>query len=79
MQTYLIGSNNKATVTNTGNELVLYSYLTEVAKIQGDACHIYDWYSQTTAKHINLFLEQNGFKKVTKKDIQGGAIITKNS
>lgn len=53
------------------NLLYLVSYDTIVAIIDLDknAPHVYGWYSQTTARHINEFLKQNGFKPMTKKEM----------
>lgn len=38
---------------------------------------IYNWYSTTTARHINEFLRQNGFKTLSKKQLEGGYIYEK--
>ena len=54
------------------NLLYLVSYDTIVAIIDLDnnvPC-VYGWYSQTTARHINEFLKQNGFKTMTKKEME---------
>lgn len=54
------------------NLLYLVSYNTIVAIIDLDknVPHVYGWYSQTTARHINEFLCQNGFNKMTKKEME---------
>lgn len=36
---------------------------------------IYGWYSNTTARHINEFLRQNGHKQMSKKELEGGCIL----
>lgn len=41
--------------------LYLQSYETIVAKIENGNVTVYGWYSITTARHINEFLQQNGF------------------
>ena len=53
------------------NLLYLVSYNTIVAIIDLDknTPYIYGWYSQTTARHINEFLKQNGFQAMTKKEM----------
>ena len=53
------------------NLLYLVSYDTIVAIIDLDknTPYIYGWYSQTTARHINEFLKQNGFQAMTKKEM----------
>ena len=54
------------------NILYLISYNTIVAIINLDTNtpYIYGWYSQTTARHINEFLLQNGFDKMSKKEME---------
>lgn len=63
---------------NDKGKLFLMSYTTIVAEISDELTGIreavvYDWYSNTTARHINEFLQQHGFKKLSKKDMEGGA------
>lgn len=45
-----------ATVTDTGEKQVI----------------VHGWYSMTTARHINEFLQQNGFNKMSKKEMERG-------
>lgn len=49
----------------------LVSYETRVASYdhKTNEMSVYGWYSQTTAKHINSFLEFYGFDKCTKKEL----------
>ena len=63
-----------------GNTIQLRSFETIVAEYntKEDVINVFDWFSPTTAKHINSFLELYGFRNVSKKDILGGALITKN-
>ena len=65
---------------NDKGSIFLMSYETIVAEIQ-DAiitdtgekqAIVYGWYSVTTARHINEFLQQNGFNKMSKKEMEGG-------
>lgn len=58
--------------------LLLMSYTTIVARIQ-DAITTEDgqpklivngWYSATTARHINEFIQQHGFPKMSKKEME---------
>ena len=64
-----------------GNIIQLRSFETIVAEYntKEDVINVFDWFSMTTAKHINSFLELYGFRNVSKKDILGGALITRNS
>lgn len=49
----------------------LTSYSTEVAKIEpGKPPVVNGWYSATTARHINEFLQQNGYSKMTKREME---------
>lgn len=65
---------------NDKGSLFLMSYETIVAEIVDEAvsptgqrqAHIFGWYSMTTARHINEFLRQNGFDKMSKKEMEGG-------
>ena len=70
----------KAQVIINGNIIQLRSYETIVAEYntQEEIINVFDWFSMTTTKHINSFLELYGFRNVSKKDILGGALITKN-
>lgn len=61
----------KAEVLKYNNALYLKSYSTIVAKIDNGEVIVNGWYSQTTARHINEFLQQNGFKKMSKKEMNG--------
>ena len=50
----------------------LISYETRVASYnhKTNEMSVYGWYSATTAKHINAFLEFYGFDKCTKKELE---------
>lgn len=65
---------NKAIVYKKENEeqtKILMSYDTIVATIVNNHhLTINGYYSQTTAKHINEFAAQNGFKTFSKKEIE---------
>ena len=55
----------------------LWSYSTNVARVvdypSGNReLQVFGWYSQTTAKHINEFLQQNGYERMSKKQMQKG-------
>lgn len=72
---------NKANIyTNDEGEILLMSYSTIVAKIQDGAITedgkpkaiVNDYYSKTTARHINEFLRQYGFPAMSKKEMEGG-------
>ena len=60
----------KAEVLKYNNALYLKSYSTIVAKIDNGEVVVNGWYSQTTARHINEFLQQNGFEKMSKKEME---------
>lgn len=73
----------KATVyRDDKGTILLQSYETIVAEIK-DAITtednmqkviIHGWYSNTTARHINEFLQQHGYSKLSKKEMEGGKI-----
>jgi len=48
----------------------LISYTTTVASIKNNILYVYGWFSNTTARHINEFLQQNGFDPMTKKEME---------
>ena len=60
----------KAKIIKYNGALYLQSYSTIVAKIENGKAIVNGWYSQTTARHINEFLYQNGFDKMTKKQME---------
>lgn len=58
--------------TETANNVTrLVSYNTEVANYNHETniMTVNGWYSQTTAKHINAFLEYYGFDKCNKQQL----------
>lgn len=69
----------KAVITDElqKDTITLLSYNTEVAHLKGNKITIIDWFSGTTARHINEFLHQNGFNTLTKKEMLGGVTLTK--
>ena len=69
----------KAQIILIGSTIQLRSFETIVAEYntQEEIINVFDWFSSTTAKHVNSFLELYGFRNVSKKDILGGALITK--
>lgn len=67
----------KAHVITYKNIQFLLSYNTIVAAIKGDLAYIWGYYSNTTGRHINEFLYQNGFDKMSKKEIENSDIIIK--
>jgi len=58
--------------TTDGRTTYLRSYDTIVAEIDNinDTVTVNGWYSQTTARHINEFLSQYGFKTLNKKQMK---------
>ena len=69
----------KAQIIMNDDNIQLRSFETIVAEYntKENVINVFDWFSMTTAKHINSFLELYGFRNVSKKDILGGALITK--
>lgn len=59
-------------IDNSKN-LILVSYNTIVAEINGSEFVVYGYYSQTTARHINEFLDYFGIKGMSKKEIEQNA------
>jgi len=65
---------------DTTGHLLLMSYSTIVAEITDGiatedgrpSVKVNGWYSRTTARHINEFLYQHGFKAMTKKEMERG-------
>jgi len=51
-------------------DIALQSYNTIVAAILHNKLQIYGWFSSTTARHINAFLYQHGFCKMTKQEME---------
>ena len=62
----------KATIRTEGKKTILKSYSTDVAEIdhKTNKVIVYGWFSQTTGRHINEFLSQNGFNTMTKKEME---------
>ena len=58
----------KAKIYELDGILYLVSYETIVAKIHENYAQIFGYYSQTTWRHINEFLYQHDFYKMSKKD-----------
>lgn len=67
----LNGTNNKAIVVQSGGVSTLTSYTTEVATYNSikNEMKVNGYYSMTTMKHINAFLEFYGFDRCTKKEL----------
>lgn len=64
----LEGFNNRATIREEGNTIILTSYYTDVcAIIDGHFVKLWDGYSATTMKHINTFCKHFGFKGFNKR------------
>lgn len=63
---------------NDKGSIFLKSYETIVAEIKDETITdngerkaiVYGWYSCTTARHINEFLRQYGFKAMSKKEME---------
>ena len=61
---------HKAIIETTEKGSVLFSYNTEVARIENNKPIVYDTFSDTTLRHIKEYLKQNGHKAETKKQIE---------
>ena len=65
---------------NDKGSIFLMSYETIVAEIKDAIATetgekqviVHGWYSMTTARHINEFLQQYGFNKMSKKEMEEG-------
>ena len=65
---------------NDKGSIFLMSYETIVAEIKDEITTdtgekqaiVYGWYSMTTSRHINEFLQQYGFSKMNKKEMERG-------
>lgn len=55
---------------NNSNHYILISYNTIVAELKDNKYIIYGYYSLTTARHINTFLEHFGIETLQKKEIE---------
>lgn len=68
----LPGSNYRATIRPNGNgEIILTSYYTDVFSynvLTGEMKKLWNGYSATTMKHINMFCKKYGLKGFTKKE-----------
>ena len=65
----LDGFGNRALVIPTDNGFVLQSYYTEVAKIvDGKFYRLWDGFSTTTLKHVNIFRRHYGFDTLSKRE-----------
>ena len=62
----------KAKVITKNGISDLISYSTKVASYNHitNKMSVFGWYSNTTASHINSFLQYFGFKKCTKKELE---------
>ena len=76
----------KAKIYRDNNGTIyLKSYETIVAEIKDKIVtdnneyqlKVYGYYSATTARHINEFVQQYGFSKMNKKEMERGEIICK--
>lgn len=81
---YLQGENGKSlancTVVEANGVSYLKSYNTTVAEFNHhrNEMKVNGWYSKTTAKHINAFLEFYCFDKCTKKELIENYNLTEN-
>jgi len=78
MKTYLAPSDGrksfygKCYIIKNNKFIILTSYTTEVAQYdtENNKLIIRGYYSQTTARHINAFLQYIGREQMTKKEIE---------
>lgn len=70
----------KAQVIENGRTIKLQSYDTIVAVFskKKQSVKVNGYYSPTTARHINEFLYQNNFDKLTKKEMEKQPVLTLN-
>lgn len=69
-ETVLPNSNGRATIRKDSHGRVLVSYYTDVCMITYDGTFVklWDGYSKTTLKHINLFRKECGFPELNKRE-----------
>jgi len=62
----------KAFLIHKGDLTILKSYNTNVAEYNHNTnkIKVFGWYSKTTGRHINEFLQLYGFDKVTKREME---------
>ena len=62
----------KATMHRNDNITTLTSYVTDVAEYNHETkkMKVNGWYSNTTARHINAFLDHFGFNTCTKAELE---------
>lgn len=68
----LNGFYNKALIyqnKENSNNYILISYNTIVAELKDNKYIIYGYYSETTKRHINAFLQHFGINTLSKKEI----------
>ena len=60
----------KAYTVRKNSSIKLYSYETLVAEIRnGQFIYLWNRWSKTTARHVNEFLQQNGFAPMSKNEL----------
>ena len=65
----LDGFGNRAVIIPTNSGFILKSYYTEVAEIRnGNFIRLWNGFSVTTLKHINLFRNFAGLKTISKRE-----------
>ena len=55
---------------NNSNHYILISYNTIVAEIKNNKYIVYGYFSPTTARHIDTFLQWFGFKALSKREVE---------
>ena len=66
----------KAKIETVGGIEKLISYNTVVATKKDNVITVKDYYSPTTARHINEYLRQSGAEGITKKEMETNPKIT---
>lgn len=61
------GFYNKALIYENNNNYILMSYDTIVAEYNGEYLQLSGYYSETTKRHINYFLEKFNFETMNKR------------
>lgn len=65
----LDGCNYRASVRRDGDGVILTSYYTDVARVDSDGFHkLWNGYSVTTLKHVNIFRALFGLAALNKKE-----------
>jgi hypothetical protein len=61
------------------DELISYNTIVAIYDWNTKIMHIHGYYSPTTARHINAYLQYHGFKKASKKELENWTPCTRDN